>query len=128
MSDFSNYNVLVIEDTPEVAQITMMTLKRLGFTSSFHASHGEEAVAYFEHTRPDVVLLDLNLPGMSGWEVTEAMHDKFGRGIPIIVTTAYGDNTNRVVGKLHDVYKYLIKPFSPNDLGDALGGALGIPA
>lgn len=118
------YFILVVEDTPEFATLTIMTLQRFGFDPVL-AEDGEQAVALLDQYRPDLILLDLNLPGMSGWQVLEHVQNLYGH-IPCIVTSAYSDSANRVVGRLQDVYRYLIKPFAPGDLIKAVEGALGL--
>lgn len=121
------YQILVVEDTLPMAKLTMMTLQRGGFETIFHAEDGETAIEFLENNAPDLILLDLNLPGISGWGVMEFMESKHGSGnIPVIVTTAMGDSANRVVGKLQNVYKYMVKPFTPHDLIESVEEALNI--
>ncbi len=108
--------ILIVEDSPEYAMLTQLMLKRAGYVTH-HAADGEAAVAYLETHQPVLVLLDLNLPGMSGWDVLEQLVHLHGKDtVPVVVTTAYSDSANRVVGKLQEVYKYLVKPFSPDEL------------
>jgi CheY-like chemotaxis protein len=119
--------ILIVEDTPEFAKLTQLTLKRIGLTS-YHVIDGENAVEYLQQRRPDLVLLDLNLPGMSGWQVLDQIIALYGeQTIPVIVTTAYSDGANRVIGKLQNVYKYMIKPFQPRELIQVVQEALGLP-
>lgn len=119
--------ILVVEDTEAMAKLTMMTLRRGGFETIFHAEDGEVAIEFLEQNEPHVVLLDLNLPGISGWGVAEFMERRYGSGtIPIIVTTAMGDSANRVVGRLQNVFRYLVKPFTPQDLIATVEEALGL--
>ena len=118
--------ILIIEDTIEFARLTQMMLKRFGY-DSHHAEDGESAVEFCEAQRPDVVLMDLNLPGMSGWQVLEKMGQMFGEGaIPVIITSAYSDSANRTVGKLQGVFKYLVKPINPQNLVGTIREALGV--
>lgn len=122
----SNPVILIVEDTPEFARLTQLSLKRFGY-DSHHVEDGESAIAFFAEQQPGVVLMDLNLPGMSGWDVLEHMNEKFGEGVvPVIITSAYSDTANRTVGKLQGVYKYLVKPFSPESLASTIEEALGI--
>src|SRR5687768_7564464 len=101
----SDYEILVVEDTPLMAQLTLMTLQRGGFRA-VHVEDGETAVEFLKDKVPNLMLLDLNLPGMSGWDVMEYLVNTHGAGsVPVIVTTAYGDSANRVVGKLQSVHK-----------------------
>ncbi|MCU0514945.1 MAG: response regulator [Anaerolineae bacterium] len=125
--DLQDIIILMVEDTPEFAQLTRLTLKRIGL-SVVHAPTGEEAVAYLQQQQPHLLLLDLNLPGMSGWQVLEHMVALYGAGsVPVIVTSAYSDGANRVIGKLQNVYKYLIKPFQPRELLLTVQQALNLP-
>lgn len=121
----SDYDILVVEDTLEFAKLTLLTLERYGYDNAHHAENGEEALRYIEEKRPACVLLDLNLPGKSGWQVLDELKAKHGE-LPVIVTTAQSDHANRVVGKLQEVYKYLVKPFSPQDLVKTIDDALGL--
>lgn len=123
----SGHTILVVEDTVEFAQLTLMTLKRFGFVAT-HVENYDDAVAYLADHTPGLILLDLNLNGSSGWQIIETMKKEYGKSVPVVVTTAYSDSANRVVGKLQDVYSYLVKPFTPQDLLDACDGALGIQA
>jgi DNA-binding response OmpR family regulator len=120
----SDYDILIVEDTPEFAKLTMLTLERYGYDNAHHAINGEEAMRYVEERKPALMLLDLNLPGMSGWQVLDALKERHGE-LPVIVTTAQSDSANRVVGKLQNVFKYLVKPFSPQDLVKTIDAALG---
>lgn len=121
-----DFEILVVEDTPAMAQLTMLTLQRGGF-QAIHVEDGETAIDFLQDKIPDLILLDLNLPGLSGWDVMEFLVNTHGSGrVNVIVTTAYGDSANRVIGKLQDVYRYMVKPFKPLDLIATVEGALGI--
>lgn len=120
----SHHTVLIVEDTIEFARLTMLTLERIGVRTR-HARDGREAVELAMEERPDLILLDLNLPGMSGWQALEKINEHYGQNtIPVIVTTAYSDGANRVVGKLQSVHKYMIKPFKPAELIAVVQSAL----
>ncbi|GAB5492438.1 MAG: hypothetical protein Phog2KO_26530 [Phototrophicaceae bacterium] len=126
MSERNHYKILVVEDTPEMSELTLLTLERGGFTSTL-VEDGESAIDYLEGNQPDLVLLDLNLPGVDGWDVMKFITQKYGAGkVFVIVTSAYGDNANRVIGKLQSVHKYMIKPFKPLDLIATIEDALGL--
>ncbi|MCS6835351.1 MAG: response regulator [Anaerolineae bacterium] len=122
----SEFYILMVEDDQELANFNQIVLRRAGFTAQ-HAADGEQAVAMLDARRPDIVLLDLNLPGLSGWYVLEYMNQRYpDRQIPVIVTTAQSDPANRVVGKIQAVYRYLIKPFDRRELIAAIESALGL--
>lgn len=110
--------VLIIEDYPEVADVINVILQRMGFTTAVE-SHGLRAFERFSLMQPDIVMLDLALPDVTGWRVLDAIKERHGTGsrMPIvIVMTAYGDPANRLVGKLQGVHAYLIKPFTADEL------------
>lgn len=122
----SQFTVLMVEDTLEYAQLNLMVLRRQGF-NVFHVADGDTAFAFLEEHKPDLILLDLNLPHVSGWDILSHCNALYGEGSTrVIVTSAYSDSANRIVGKLQDVYRYLIKPFTPQDLVKAIDNALGI--
>ena len=126
MAERSNYNILVIEDTPAMAELTVLTLERGGFNAIL-AEDGESAIKYLGDNLPHLILLDFNLPGLSGWDVLQFLTKTHGVGrVPVIVTSAYGDSANRVIGKLQNVHKYMVKPFKPLDLLASVEDALGL--
>ncbi|MEO1647058.1 MAG: response regulator [Chloroflexota bacterium] len=129
MSDArASFDILVVEDTPAMAKLTLMTLQRGGF-SAVHVEDGETAIEFLGKQIPHLILLDLNLPGLSGWDVMEYLTAEHAdTEVKVIITTAYGDAANRVVGKLREVHKYMVKPFKPLELIATVEGALGIEA
>ena len=109
--------VLIIEDTIELGELIQMTMERMHLLT-FRETHGLRALERYNDIRPDLVLLDIGLPDMTGWKVLDAI--KEGKAIfkrpAIIVITAYGDPANRLMGKLQGVDNYLIKPFTTEDI------------
>ncbi len=125
-SERANHLILMVEDTEEYAKLNFMVLKKHGF-EVVYARDGHAAIEIINRVKPDVVLLDLNLPMVSGWEVLEHLYRTYGEGSArVIVTSAYGDTANRLVGKLQSVARYLVKPFTPQDLVQAIEQALNI--
>ena len=122
---------LIVEDTIELAEILQVTLQRMRMVA-VHESNGGRAFARFNVMKPDIVLLDIGLPDGPGWKVLENIKEQqraTGGKMPIvIVITAYGDPANRLVGKLHDVYSYLIKPFTPTEVERVIRSALSSAA
>ncbi|MBL8161090.1 MAG: response regulator [Anaerolineae bacterium] len=109
-------SVLIIEDTTELAEVIQATLERMNMTT-VHETHGGKALSRFESMSPDIVLLDIGLPDMTGWKFLETIKEKHKGNLPIIIViTAYGDPANRLVGKLQGVYDYLIKPFTSDEV------------
>lgn len=113
----SNFNVLLVEDTIILAQMVMEALKQIPEITTHHAASGFTAVDYLEKAKPDLILLDLNIPGKSGWQVMEFVKGKYGEGsIKVIVMTAQSDSANKLVGKLQGVERYLVKPIAPREM------------
>jgi len=113
----SDFNVLLVEDTIILAQMVMESLKQIPELATTHVSNGFAAVEYLEDNQPDLILLDLNLPGKSGWQVMEFLKSKYGEGtIKVIVMTAQSDSANKLVGKLQGVERYLVKPVAPREM------------
>lgn len=118
---------LIIEDTIELAEVLSATLQRMNINTVCERS-GARASARFEQLQPDIVLLDIGLPDMTGWKVLDNIKDSHREnGLPlpvVIVITAYGDATNRLVGKLQGVHSYLVKPFTPDEVEQVIRKAL----
>lgn len=111
-----HFNVLLVEDTLMLAEMIMEALKKVPEIDTHLSTNGNAAVEYLDRHQPDLVLLDLNLPGRSGWQVMEFMKNKYGDGIKVVVMTAQSDSANKLVGKLQGVEKYMVKPISPQEM------------
>jgi DNA-binding response OmpR family regulator len=110
-------HILCIEDEPEMIDLIRLILGRKGFEVS-GASGGEEGINKVRQEKPDLVLLDLMMPFVDGWEVYQQMKaDETTKDIPVIVVTAKAQSIDKVLG-LHiaKVDDYIAKPFSPKDL------------
>ncbi len=110
-------SILCVEDEPEMIDLMRLILGRRGFEVR-GASGGIEGLRMIREEIPDLVLLDLMMPDMDGWEVYQQMKaDEKTRHIPVIVVTAKAQSIDKVLG-LHiaKVDDYLAKPFSPQDL------------
>ena len=113
--------VVYIEDEQEMIDLVKLILARKGY-EVIGASGGREGLDLARRVLPDVVLLDLMMPDMDGWEVYQQMKaDASTRHIPVIVVTAKAQNIDKVLG-LHiaKVEDYISKPFSPKELLDSL--------
>ncbi|MFG2465804.1 response regulator transcription factor [Streptomyces canus] len=105
--------VLVVDDDPTVAEVVAGYLDRAGYLVD-RAADGPDALARAAANRPDLVVLDLMLPGMDGLEVCRRMR---GRGpVPVIMLTARGDEDDRILGLEVGADDYVTKPFSPREL------------
>ena len=110
-------NILCEEDEPEMIDLIRLILSRKGFNVQ-GAAGGVEGIRLIRELRPNLVLLDLMMPDMDGWEVYQQMKaDPALRDIPVIVVTAKAQNIDKVLG-LHiaKVDDYIAKPFSPQEL------------
>ena len=109
--------VVCIEDEPEMIDLVKLILSRKGF-KVVGAMGGREGLEAIQHEKPDLVLLDLMMPDMDGWEVYQKMKaDDATKAIPVIVVTAKAQSIDKVLG-LHFamVDDYITKPFGPEDL------------
>jgi DNA-binding response OmpR family regulator len=109
--------ILCIEDEPEMIDLMRLILGRRGFEVK-GATGGVEGLKKIRQDPPDLVLLDLMMPDMDGWEVYQQMKaDEKTRNIPVIVVTAKAQSIDKVLG-LHiaKVDDYISKPFSPQEL------------
>jgi two-component system, OmpR family, response regulator VicR len=110
-------SILCIEDEPEMIDLIRLILGRRGFDVK-GANGGVEGLKMIRQEMPDLILLDLMMPDMDGWEVYQQIKaDEKTKGIPVIVVTAKAQSIDRVLG-LHiaKVDDYIAKPFSPQDL------------
>ncbi len=109
-------NILIVEDELEIAKLIQLTLEREGFTC--HSSRdGLSALQTFQQQQPDVIILDLMLPGLDGLEVCARIRQKPGIKDPyILMLTAKGEEIDRVIGLSTGADDYMIKPFSPMEL------------
>ena len=113
--------ILCIEDEPEMIDLIRLILSRRGFDVQ-GAAGGMEGIKMVREMLPDLVLLDLMMPDMDGWEVYQQMKaDDSMRNIPVIVVTAKAQNIDKVLG-LHiaKVDDYIAKPFGPQELMDSV--------
>jgi len=108
--------VLVVEDDHDIAHLLSHSLTRAGFTVDLMHS-GAEVLAAVRRSLPDLVLLDLMLPGLDGLEVCRTLRgDPRTAAVPIIMLTARAEESDRIVGLELGADDYVTKPFSPNEV------------
>jgi DNA-binding response OmpR family regulator len=108
--------ILIVEDDPDIAQLIAHYLQKAGHTAECLTS-GSGVVPHARVTAPDLVLLDLMLPGIDGLMVCQALRaQRETAGIPIIMLTARGDEVDRIAGLELGADDYVTKPFSPGEL------------
>ncbi len=105
--------VLVVDDDASLAEMLTIVLRQEGFDSQM-VTRGDEALAAFRSYRPDVVLLDLMLPGRDGIDVCKEIRGE--SGVPIVMLTAKSDTIDVVLGLESGADDYVIKPFKPKEL------------
>jgi DNA-binding response OmpR family regulator len=106
--------VLVVDDDPTVAEVLLEYLRRDGFEAA-HAVDGIAALAVAEAAPPDLVVLDLMLPGIDGLEVCRRLRARRPE-LPIVMLTARGEEDDRIAGLEVGADDYVVKPFSPREL------------
>ncbi|WP_128983497.1 response regulator transcription factor [Streptomyces roseicoloratus] len=109
----SRARILVVDDDPTVAEVVTGYLERAGFAVE-HAADGLDALRGAEERRPELVVLDLMLPGLDGLEVCRRL--RASGPVPVIMLTARGDEEDRITGLEVGADDYVTKPFSPREL------------
>ena len=105
--------ILLVEDEPKAVKVIRAYLEQSGF--EVHSSFdGLQALSLFRQTQPDLVVLDLNLPGIDGLEVCRNLRQI--SNVPIIMLTARAEETDRLIGLELGADDYIVKPFSPREL------------
>ena len=105
--------ILIVDDEPKITRLVRDYLENAGFAVTV-ARDGREALMRARTERPDLIVLDLGLPGIDGLDVTRAL--RRDAGVPIIILTARAAETDRVVGLELGADDYVTKPFSPREL------------
>lgn len=106
--------ILIIEDDSSIASVLRVTFKCSGF-EVIDVSNGEDGLNYVQNNKPDVVLLDVMLPGIDGFQVCKKLRGKYGN-IGIIMLTAKGQDVDKIGGLESGADDYVVKPFNPTEL------------
>ncbi len=107
--------VLVVDDEPTIAEVVSRYLERAGY-DAVTAGDGLEAVRLAAERRPNLVVLDLMLPGIDGLEVLRLLREGEDARTPVILLTAKGEQDDKLVGLRNGADDYVVKPFSPKEL------------
>ncbi len=108
--------ILVAEDDRDIADLIAHYLQKAGWHAQI-VSSGDDALAAVRRDPADLVILDIMLPGLSGFEVCRSLRsDPATAGVPIIMVTARAEETDRIIGLEIGADDYIAKPFSPNEL------------
>lgn len=113
MHPAKNSTILIVEDDPHTAALIAVYLEREGF-SAMTAGDGEAGLALANRHHPALVILDLMIPKVDGWEVCRRLRQD--ASVPVIMLTARGEEIDRVAGLTLGADDYVVKPFSPREL------------
>jgi len=105
--------ILIVEDEPNIAEVVSLYLERAEFTVRI-ARDGEAALKSLEQHIPDLVVMDLMLPGLDGFTITRWLRER--SNVPIIMLTSRRDEIDRITGLELGADDYVVKPFSPQEL------------
>ncbi len=112
--DFSDLHILIVEDEPKIAALLADYLHQQGGFDTSHLSRGDEVLERVRSHPPDLILLDLMLPGMDGIEVCKQVRAQ--SAVPIIMITARVEEIDRLLGLELGADDYICKPFSPREV------------
>ena len=116
--------VQIVEDSPDIAELVRHYLTRAGYETTTFSS-GRDALIQARQSPPDLVVLDVMLPGMDGMQVCQALRaESSTANVPIIMLTARGEEADRVRGLELGADDYVTKPFSPKELVARVGALL----
>jgi twitching motility two-component system response regulator PilH len=108
--------ILVVDDSPTERFFISELLVKNGFLVSM-AENGEEGVAQARQTHPDLIIMDVIMPGMNGFQATRALSRvEDTKNIPVIMCTTKGQETDKVWGLRQGAAAYMVKPVNPDDL------------
>ena len=110
-----NSKILVVEDVPEMAELASMYLKKSGMTVESVGS-AEEALEYIGKQMPDLLILDLNLPGLSGFDFLKKFRDEYNSSLPVIIVSARDADEDIIKGLGNGADEFVTKPYSPKVL------------
>lgn len=115
MEPDSRGTVLVVDDEPTITEVVARYLQRAGYRTAI-AADGAQAIEAATARRPDLVVLDLMLPRIGGLEVMRRLRERANERVPIILLTAKGEESDRIIGLRLGADDYVVKPFSPAEL------------
>ncbi|AUY25883.1 MAG: two-component system response regulator BaeR [Mixta calida] len=113
MNEFTHPLILIVEDEPKIAQLMIDYLQAANYRTH-HLARGDEAIAFIQQTPPDLMLLDLMLPGLDGLSVCRELR-RFS-DLPVIMVTAKIEEIDRLLGLEIGADDYICKPFSPREV------------
>jgi twitching motility two-component system response regulator PilH len=108
--------ILIVDDSPTEVHVMQKALERHGYRTAW-AGDGAEGIRLARQMHPDLIFMDIVMPGMNGYQATRTLvNDPDTRAIPIVMVTSKGQEADRVWGLRQGAVDYLIKPVSPDQL------------
>jgi two-component system, OmpR family, response regulator len=117
--------IISVEDDLGIFKLIQTTLKSLP-VELYHAKTGQEALDLVKAVGPDLVVLDIALPDIHGWDVLKQLKKMNGDQPSIVVLTARSEPTHRLIGRLQEVNEYICKPFVPSEFRQSVSTILGL--
>lgn len=116
--------ILVVDDDPEIVTMLSTRLSKRGYKVST-AEDGNKALELAKREKPDIVLLDVMMPGKSGWEVARALkHDPVTQHVKIVMVSAIGEKTNEITAPIYGADAHIDKPFEFEKLEKVISSLL----
>lgn len=120
--------ILVVDDDPEILDLTRTVLRDGGY-QVLVASDGRKGVALAQSERPDLILLDINMPGLDGWEALRVLRmDEETRRIPVAMFSVRYDFAEKAEALKRSANDYIVKPFSYDEMLERVARLLAPPA
>ncbi len=109
--------ILIAEDERDIRELILISLQTNGLTNLIEAHNGEEAVAQAKKHKPALILMDVRMPKMTGYEACKVLKDNAStRNIPVVFLSAKGQETEIKLGMELGAVEYILKPFAPDEL------------
>jgi twitching motility two-component system response regulator PilH len=109
-------NILVVDDSPTERYFTVDILTKAGYLVDT-AENGEQGIEKTRSQHPDLVIMDVVMPGLNGYQATRTLNrDEATKAIPVIVCTSKGQETDRIWGLRQGAVDYIVKPVNPDEL------------
>jgi twitching motility two-component system response regulator PilH len=117
--------ILIVDDSPTELHQMQRVLQQHGY-QTIGANDGADAILKAREMKPDLILMDIVMPGVDGFRATRQLAaDPATRSIPVIIVSSKGEETDRIWGMRQGAVDYLVKPFSPTQLIEKAQAALG---
>jgi twitching motility two-component system response regulator PilH len=116
--------ILIVDDSPTEVHVMKRALEKHGYQTAV-AGNGEEGIRLARQMHPDLIFMDIVMPGVNGYQATRTLsNDPDTRAIPIVMVTSKGQATDRIWGLRQGAIDYLVKPVSPDQLVEKAQAAL----